>query len=335
MDKKIQLYFITGFLGAGKTTLLLKMLDHLSGNKVGVIVNEFGSIGVDGRIISRGGIEMTELNNGQIFCSCLAADFIKATAAFAGTGVEYLLVETSGLALPKTITSTVETIQTLSGDAFEYCGMVCVTDTGQFEDLIDVVKAFEEQILYSDTILVNKIDLADEETISGIEKQIAELHPGAAVYRCLHCDAVEKVFISGYAGDTDDEGVIIQKPASPESRGSADGSGDKWHKPKRLALKTEAAVEEGALKDFLQALQPLVFRIKGYLRGSAGVFYVDVTGTAVSVTPDGTGEGSAHNLEDTEAREMGLVVIYNDSIIQKEEITSMWEQEMNVPVVPE
>ena len=67
---EITLYLLSGFLGAGKTTLLRRMLEHYAQLRVGVLVNEFGQLGIDGRLIESGEIQMTEIDNGSIFCSC-------------------------------------------------------------------------------------------------------------------------------------------------------------------------------------------------------------------------------------------------------------------------
>ena len=64
---KKQLYVLTGFLGAGKTSLLLHLLDNLEGRKVGVIQNEFGKLSIDGALVNRNGIQMTEISRGSIF----------------------------------------------------------------------------------------------------------------------------------------------------------------------------------------------------------------------------------------------------------------------------
>lgn len=66
MKEKTNLYLLTGFLGAGKTTFLTNILNDLSGEKVGVIMNEFGKIGIDGTIIKKNGMELVEINRGSI-----------------------------------------------------------------------------------------------------------------------------------------------------------------------------------------------------------------------------------------------------------------------------
>lgn len=71
-NKKTALYLVTGFLGSGKTTLMQKLLSLTRNKKVGVIMNEFGSVGVDSAILDHTGFTMMEINEGSVFCTrCL------------------------------------------------------------------------------------------------------------------------------------------------------------------------------------------------------------------------------------------------------------------------
>src|ERR1700757_134195 len=98
---------VPGFLGAGKTTLIRHVLAHANGRRLAVIVNEFGDVGIDGEILKGCGNEacpednIVELANGCLCCT-VADEFVPALdAILAKDGVEHIVIETSGLALPK------------------------------------------------------------------------------------------------------------------------------------------------------------------------------------------------------------------------------------------
>src|SRR3982074_1602559 len=99
---------VTGFLGAGKTTLIRHVLAHANGRRLAVIVNEFGDVGIDGEILKGCGDEacpqenIVELANGCLCCT-VADDFVPAldTILARKPSVEHIVIETSGLALPK------------------------------------------------------------------------------------------------------------------------------------------------------------------------------------------------------------------------------------------
>src|SRR3954466_10218147 len=105
---KIPVTIVTGFLGAGKTTLIRHPLENERGRRMALIVSEFGDVGVDGEILRSCGIEscpeenIVELANGCLCCT-VADDFVPAIEALMARHPrpEQIIVETSGLALPK------------------------------------------------------------------------------------------------------------------------------------------------------------------------------------------------------------------------------------------
>ncbi|KXV56061.1 cobalamin biosynthesis protein CobW, partial [Gluconobacter japonicus] len=108
IGRKIPVTIITGFLGAGKTTLLRNLLAQANGRRIAIVVNEFGSLGIDGEILRSCGIEncpdedIVELTNGCLCCT-VADDFIPTMQALIDRPdpPEHIVIETSGLALPK------------------------------------------------------------------------------------------------------------------------------------------------------------------------------------------------------------------------------------------
>ena len=108
VSAKVPCTIVTGFLGAGKTSLIRNLLATANGRRLALIVNEFGDIGVDGDILKSCGIEscpednIVELANGCICCT-VADDFVPALEALLArpNAPEHIIIETSGLALPK------------------------------------------------------------------------------------------------------------------------------------------------------------------------------------------------------------------------------------------
>ena len=87
--KPTRIILITGFLGSGKTSLMRHLLTTYANNenRVGVIVNEFGKISIDGAILQNYSSTITELNNGSIFCQCLAGTFVDSIIDMLGLGL--------------------------------------------------------------------------------------------------------------------------------------------------------------------------------------------------------------------------------------------------------
>lgn len=76
------------------------MLSGMGDKKIGVLVNEFGGVGIDGTLVEREGMHLIEISNGSIFCSCLKGEFVKTLIGFTKLDVDILVVENSGLADP-------------------------------------------------------------------------------------------------------------------------------------------------------------------------------------------------------------------------------------------
>ncbi|MDD3824028.1 MAG: GTP-binding protein, partial [Sphaerochaetaceae bacterium] len=98
----VRLYVLTGFLGSGKTSVINSLLGHLTEQRVGLIVNDFGPIVVDSALVaSPDSVVVTKsLSGGQIFCSCLSGKFVDSVEAMLPLGPDMIIVEASGLAKP-------------------------------------------------------------------------------------------------------------------------------------------------------------------------------------------------------------------------------------------
>lgn len=197
--EKIPATVITGFLGAGKTTIIRELLKQANGQKIALIINEFGDIGVDGDVLSGCGQEtcteddIVELANGCICCT-VADDFLPTMSALIDreTPPDHIIIETSGLALPQPLLKAFSwpTIR----ERVSVDGVVTVVDTpavseGRFaanEKAVEEQRAndenldhesplhelFEDQLTCADMVLLNKRDLIDEATLKSVEEQL-------------------------------------------------------------------------------------------------------------------------------------------------------------------
>src|SRR6478752_893573 len=177
---------VTGFLGAGKTTLIRHVLTHADGRRLAVIVNEFGDVGIDGEILKGCGDEacpqdnIVELANGCLCCT-VADDFVPAldTILARTPRVEHIVIETSGLALPKPLVQafqwpTVKSRVTVDGVVAVVDG-AALADGKVASDLDALAKqrsqdesldhddpveeVFEDQVACADLIILSKSDL--------------------------------------------------------------------------------------------------------------------------------------------------------------------------------
>jgi G3E family GTPase len=175
---------ITGFLGSGKTTLLNHILSNQQGVKTAVLVNEFGEIGIDSELIVAMDEDntMVELSNGCVCCT-INEDLQNAVYKILEREdkVDYLVVETTGLADPLPVALTF--LGSELRDLTRLDSIVTVVDAENFSlDLFNTEVAFN-QIAYGDIILLNKCDLVDEADADNLEIRIREIKDGARILR--------------------------------------------------------------------------------------------------------------------------------------------------------
>jgi G3E family GTPase len=163
MDK-IKVTILTGFLGAGKTTLLNQILSEANGERIAVIVNEYGEIGIDGQLVVETQDDVIELNNGCICCT-VRNDLISAIGSLLESGriFDRLIVETSGLADPAPVIQSFVLDDILS-TRLQLDALVTVVDVRHLGRQLEHDEA-REQIAFADVLLVNKIDLENEAQI--------------------------------------------------------------------------------------------------------------------------------------------------------------------------
>jgi cobalamin biosynthesis protein CobW len=201
---KVAATIVTGFLGAGKTTLVRHVLEHAGGRRIAVIVNEFGAVGIDGETLRSCGItgcsddDIVELANGCLCCT-VAEDFLPTMQALLDrpNPPEHILIETSGLALPKPLLKAFGWPSIRSRVTVD--GVIAVIDgpavaDGRFADDPDSVarqraedqsiehdnplsEVYEDQLLAADLVVLNKTDLLDSAAIERLRDEITRALP--------------------------------------------------------------------------------------------------------------------------------------------------------------
>ena len=204
---KIPCTVITGFLGAGKTTLVRHVLAHAGGRRIAVLVNEFGALGIDGEILRSCGIpgcedvDIVELANGCLCCT-VADEFLPAMHALLDrpNPPEHILIETSGLALPKPLLKAFGWPDIRARVTVD--GVIAVVDgpaiaAGRFADDPDAVAAqraadenldhdnplaevYGDQVNAADLVILNKADLLDAAALATLRASIAASLPRPA-----------------------------------------------------------------------------------------------------------------------------------------------------------
>lgn len=229
---RIPATIITGFLGAGKTTLVRHLLETARGKRLAIIVNEFGSVGIDGDTLRGCGIEtcaeenIVELANGCLCCT-VAEDFIPTMQALIDRPEppQHILIETSGLALPKPLIKAFDWPSIRSRLTVD--GVIAVVDapavaSGRFasdpeavarqrqeDPSIDhdnpLAEVYEDQLMAADLIVLNKTDLIDAFTSEALKAQVAAIVPRAVKVVMAREGRVDASILLGLAAAAEDD----------------------------------------------------------------------------------------------------------------------------------
>jgi cobalamin biosynthesis protein CobW len=228
---------ITGFLGAGKTTLIRHVLGNARGRRLAVIVNEFGDVGIDGEILKGCGDaacpeeNIVELANGCLCCT-VADEFVPALDAILSRqpAVEHIVIETSGLALPKPLVQAFHWPAIRSRVTVD--GVVAVVDGAAVADgrvAADMEKlarqraadpslghddpveeVFADQIACADLVVLNKRDLLDDAALDGALAAVAGRLPRAVKVVAVSDGKIDPAALLGLGIGVED--VIANRP---------------------------------------------------------------------------------------------------------------------------
>ncbi|MCJ9674409.1 cobalamin biosynthesis protein CobW [Neorhizobium sp. BETTINA12A] len=223
---------VTGFLGAGKTTLIRNLIENLKGKRLAIIVNEFGDVGIDGDVLKGCGIEscpednIIELANGCICCT-VADDFVPAIDRILAIEprVDHILIETSGLALPKPLVQAFQwpdvkarvtvdaVIAVVDGLALaegrvadDHEALEAQRDAdGSIDHDDPVEEVFEDQVACADMIVLTKSDLLDAAGLATARDRVSAHLPRAVKIVSAANGAIDPAVLIGLGLAVEDD----------------------------------------------------------------------------------------------------------------------------------
>lgn len=279
--KPAEIEVVAGFLGAGKTTFLRRLLNDADPNvRTMVMVNDFGSVGIDGSLVSGRGADVIELPNGCICCSLrndLARQLREVVTRYAP---QRLIIEPSGVA------EVTELLRVLNrptlADLVKSIRVYTMIDAGSFlKDYADLPHYFEAQTAIAPVLIINKTDLVTPAELQTVEQTLYGLNPSARVVHAKY-----GVVAAGLL----DEATVLAKAALPTE--AEDEEAHIHEHDEALGLETwspriSGVYDESALRALLQGVVSgqygKVLRAKGLVPVRRGWVRFDVAGGQVSL----------------------------------------------------
>ena len=269
---------VGGFLGSGKTTLLRRLLEQGTGTRgtgdvlttaaaaarerVAVVVNELGEIGIDGLVVGGLGFSerMVELSSGCICCQLDTVHFeIALDELCADVDPDRIVIETSGVADPGTLAHR------LAGLGRPLGSLITVADTVNLDRVL-AEPVGRDQVAAADFLVLSKLDLPETLGLAGAETRLRLLNPRAVIVPGP-LGAAELRLLFGSGRPADRPGLDDVRLSSPVGDLAS------------LSWRTDGRLDRRATLDLLAALPPAVYRAKGVIRyaGASVPAVVNVT----------------------------------------------------------
>ncbi len=252
---------LAGFLGSGKTTLLNRILSQEGGPKCAVLVNEFGDVGIDGKLIVAAEDDLVELQNGCVCCTvrgdlqeALGQMLTRRGSILGRAKFDRIVIEASGLASPGPIAQTLEVDGDLSDRLF-LDGVITLVHAAKIGEQLTGFPEARNQVGYADLLLINHLDCLEPGQLNGVRQALVAVNGAAPMLETTRSDVdLSKLF--------DLERLDLLGAASSDHSHAAGVS--------TLALSSTAPMDIHKVKMWLRFLANRsgteILRMKGVLR---------------------------------------------------------------------
>ena len=247
---KTPITLITGPLGSGKTTLLRHILASVP-RKIAILMNEFGEIAIDSKVVEGKNIRIADLGGGCVCCSLQGEFEAAVNEVIDAVDPEIIVVETTGVAEPDALIFDIqENLPRVRLD-----GVVTVADADGLIRFPQLGHTTRMQIEDADTILLNKADLVSPEELAAAEEKLRQINPSAPVLRTRRCQ-VDPDLLFGISRERE-----IRRP-------------EHVHQPEfeSFSHRVSALLRKECFEDFASRLPGSVYRAKGFVRFADGTY---------------------------------------------------------------
>lgn len=292
---RIPVVLVTGFLGSGKTTMLNHLLRGSVDTRIGVIVNDFGSINIDAMSVAGQVDSMIPIENG---CLCCAADSSEMDEMLArltepALGIDVIVIEASGLAEPQ---SMIRTLLSSENEHIAYGGLVEVVDAVEFENTRERHPELDRHVRAADAVVLNKADRVREPERTRVLEALARIAPGTPVVTAEH-------------GRVDPDFLFDRGPGAPDeerfhqlSFAEVCADEDDWHEHLHAAYQSveftaDRPLDPRRFMEFLDGRPAGLYRMKGFLHfaapGHGEKFALHAVGSYLRFQPSDWAPGEA------------------------------------------
>lgn len=287
---------INGFLGSGKTSVISSILNTDLSNKYALLINEFGSYDIDGKLLDNLNDHIISIKNGSIFCSCKSDSFVTNMLALCQLDIDTILIESSGFSNPVALFRLLDFIieKAVSVD-IKVKSVVTVVCPYQYEKLINSSTSYFNQIAISDVIVINKTDISSEEKVAEVVDAINNINSDAVLFKTQFGQISYSELPENYCANKEIDSLIEQKDLSQQ----------------RMTIELQGRIKREEIKQLLEKASSYCLRIKGFVSCVEGDFLIQMASNQLQLTPCSNKDNK-------------IVVLYSSYMSSKEKIIGIF-----------
>ncbi|MFE2444608.1 CobW family GTP-binding protein [Streptomyces melanosporofaciens] len=276
--QRIPVILVTGFLGSGKTTMLNHLMRDSADTRIGVIVNDFGSINIDAMAVAGQVDSMIPIENGCLCCAADASEMDEMLDRLTDPElrIDVVVIEASGLAEPQ---SMIRTLLSSTNERIVYGGLVEVVDAAEFPDTRVRHPELDRHVRAADLIVLNKTDRVAEDERRDLVETLQEIAPGAPVLAAAHGRVDPALLFDHRPRETAEEGfrqlsfadvwgddVPAEDGCGQDACGDGHDHGHHLHAAyESMEFTAAEPLHPRRLMAFLDSLPAGLYRAKGFL----------------------------------------------------------------------
>ncbi|MFC8509441.1 CobW family GTP-binding protein [Streptomyces sp. NPDC057411] len=292
--QQIPVVVLAGFLGAGKTTLLNHLLRSARGTRIGVMVNDFGDIGIDAMTVAGQVGSTVSLGNGCLCCAVDASELDEYLEVLTRPELrlDVIVIEASGLAEPQEL---VRMLLASENERIVYGGLVEVVDAAEFSATRARHPETDRHLAAADLVVVNKADRVPAEELGTVRETVVGLAPRAAVVEAAHGRIDPELLFDRVVPEDEIEGQMSIEDILYGEDGAEAGHAHPHAAYDTVSLSTATPLDPRRLMAFLDGRPEGLYRLKGFVdfgaADAANRYVVHAVGRFLRFRPEPWPEG--------------------------------------------